>query len=58
MRVKAARCSALLVESFAQRFHLIVQMADHGALRELGIFLEKSIHDLVMLAHRIVEPVR
>src|SRR5439155_4992699 len=48
----------LLFEGFAQRFHLIVQMADHGTLREVGVFCEKGVHDLVVLADRIVESKR
>src|SRR5207245_9312316 len=48
----------LLFEGFAQRFHLIVQMADHGTLRELGVFFGKAVNVLVVLAHRLVESKR
>ena len=47
---------AFLVERFAQHFHLVVQMTDHRALGELWIFFEEGVHDLIMLAHGIVEP--
>jgi predicted Fe-Mo cluster-binding NifX family protein len=33
-------------------------MSDHRALRELWIFLEKGVENLIMLTHRIVEPLR
>ena len=49
---------AFLVERFAQHFHLVVQMTDHRALGELWIFFEEGVHDLIMLAHGIVEPLR
>ena len=42
---------ALQVEGLAQRFHLIVQMADHRALGELRVFLKEGIQNLIMLAH-------
>src|ERR687887_957958 len=47
-----------LVERPAQRLHLIVQMPNHRALSELRVFLEKGVHDLVMLAHRMVKSLR
>jgi hypothetical protein len=47
-----------MVQGFAQSFHLIVQMADHGAFGELWVVLEKGVQDLIVLAHRIVEPLR
>src|SRR5215470_4718313 len=49
---------ARLLECLAQGFHLIVQMAHHGAFCELRVFFEKGIHDLIMLAHRIFKPMR
>src|SRR5918999_2334055 len=54
---KASSGLARRVQSFAQRFHLIIQVAHHRALCELWVFLKKSVHDLVMLAHRIIEAV-
>ena len=33
-------------------------MTDHRALGQLRVFFEEGVHDLVMLAHGIVEPLR
>src|SRR5581483_2709594 len=56
LRPRTASRSA--IERLLQRFHMVVEMPDDRRFRELGIFLEKSVHDLVVLAHRIVEPAR
>jgi hypothetical protein len=37
---------------------MIGEMLHHHAFGQLGIFLEERIHDLIMLAHRIVESLR
>ena len=37
---------------------MIGEMLHHHAFGQLGILLEKCIHDLIMLAHGIVESLR
>ena len=49
---------ALPVESLSQSIQLIVQVAYHRALGELWVFLKKGVQNLIVLAHRIVEPLR
>jgi hypothetical protein len=40
-----------LIDGFAQGLHLIAQVAHHRTFRELGVFFQERIHDLIMFAH-------
>src|SRR5262249_9001281 len=55
---KPRTSSSSAIKRLLQGFHMVVQMLDDRGFRQLGISFQKGVHDLVVLAHRIIEPLR